>query len=189
EENGEVEEGLLEEKADRAVVHDLDTLRPPLEHVGLGTPVILIAEFDILRSDGLAVLELDTLPQGERGALRICGNREVLRQSGMVVELGALSLEEGVVDRGKEIVRSRRAVVLLGVQPAGCEAGMPREDDLALGRGPGRRGEGDGCRHRCSQNQGESQDIEATTSWYRTGVIRGHFALLPRRSRRKGPWR
>jgi hypothetical protein len=56
----------------------------------------------------------------------------------MVVELGALILDEGVVDRGEEVVWSSRAVVLLGVQPARGEAGVPREDDLALGRGPGR---------------------------------------------------
>ena len=64
--------------------------------------------------------------------------REVLGQSGMVVELGALILDERVVHRGEEVVWSGGAVVLLGIQPAGCDAGMPREDDLAPDRGAGR---------------------------------------------------
>ena len=138
EEDGEVEEGLFEEEADRAIVHDLHALRLPFEDVGLGAPVVLIAELDILRSDRLAVVEPDPLPQRERGALRIRGDREVLGQSGMVVERGALILDEGVVDRGEEVVWRGGAVVLLGVQPAGCEPGVPGEDDLALGRRPGR---------------------------------------------------
>jgi len=83
-------------------------------------------------------MEFDPLPQRERGALRIRGDREMLGQSRMVVELSALILDEGIVDRGEEVVWSGGAVVLLGVQPAGCDAGMPGEDDLALGRGPGR---------------------------------------------------
>src|SRR5262249_30074962 len=62
EENCEVEKRLFEEEADRSVVHDLDTLRLLLENVGLGSPVVLVAELDVLRSDRLAVLELDPLP-------------------------------------------------------------------------------------------------------------------------------
>src|SRR5262249_1020573 len=69
EEDGEVEERLFEEETDRAIVHDLDALRLLFEDVGLGTAIVLIAELDVLRSDGVAVLELDSLPQGERGAL------------------------------------------------------------------------------------------------------------------------
>jgi hypothetical protein len=138
EEDREVEEGLFEDEADRSVVDDLDALRLLLENVGFGSPVVLITELDVLRGDRLAVLKLDPLPQRERRALRVRGYREVLGQRGMVVELGALILDEGVVDRGEEVVWSSRAVVLLGVQPARGEAGVPREDDLALGRGPGR---------------------------------------------------
>src|SRR5262249_14493804 len=81
----------------------------------------------------------------------------------MVVELGALILDEGVVDRGEEVVRSGGAVVLLGVQPAGCEAGMPREDDLALGRGPGWRREGYGRRQGGGQNQNDDQKVDQAT--------------------------
>src|SRR5207245_1717174 len=76
EENREVEEGFFEEEADCAVVDDLDALRLLLEDVGLGTPVVLVAELDILRSDRFAVVEPDPPSQRERGAPRICGDRE-----------------------------------------------------------------------------------------------------------------
>ena len=87
EEDGEVEEGLLEDEADRAVVHDLDALGLLLEDVGLGAAVVLVAELDVLRGDRVAVVELDPLAQRERGALRVRGDRELLGQGEMVVEL------------------------------------------------------------------------------------------------------
>jgi len=68
EQDGEVEERLLEDEPDRAVVHDLDALGFLLEDVGLGAPVILVAELDVLRGDRLAVVELDPFPQREGGA-------------------------------------------------------------------------------------------------------------------------
>src|SRR5439155_9499014 len=74
EQDGEVEERLLELEADRAIVDDLDALRLLLEDVGLGAAVALVAELDVLRRDGLAVVEPDPLAERERGAPRIGGD-------------------------------------------------------------------------------------------------------------------
>ena len=164
EEGGEVEEGLLEDEADRPIVDDLDALGLLLEDVGLGAPVVLVAEFDVLRSDWLTVVELDPLPQRERGALRIRGDRVAFGQAGMVVELRPLVLHEGVVQSRQEVVRRGGAVMLLGVQPAGRKAGVPGENDLALGGGPGRRRELRGRRSDGEQHQGDGQEPERTTS-------------------------
>src|SRR5205814_6648760 len=112
---------------------DLDALRLLLEDVGLGAAVVLVAELDVLRGDRVAVVELDPLAQRERGALGIRRDRELLGEREMIVELRALVLDEGVVQRREEVVRRRGTVVLLGIQPAGRETGVPREDDLALG--------------------------------------------------------
>ena len=138
EEDGEVEERLLEDEANRAVVHDLDALGFLLEDVGLGAAVVLVAELHVLRSDWVAVVELDALAQGERGALGVGGDRGVLGQRRVVVERRALILDERVVDRGEEVVRGGGSVVLLRIEPARRESGVPREDQLALGRGAGR---------------------------------------------------
>src|SRR6266850_8092562 len=82
----------------------------------------------------------------------------------MVVELRALILDEGVVDRGEEVVGRRGAVVLLRVEPARGESSVPREDQLPLGRGAdarreryGRRGDGD-------RYQGKGQHPEHVAS-------------------------
>ena len=135
EEDGEVEEGLLEDEADRTVVDDLDALGLLLEDVGLGAAVVLVTELDVLRGDRIAVMELGPLAQCERGALRVRGDREPLGQGGMIEELSALILDERVVDGREEVVGCGGAVVLLGVEPARGEAGVPREGQLALRRG------------------------------------------------------
>ena len=138
EQDGEVEEGLLEDELDGPVVGDLDALGLLLEDVGLGAPVVLVAELDVLRGDGVAVVELHPLAEGEGRALRVRGHREALGQGQMVVQHGALVLDEGIVQGGEEVVRGGGAVVLLGIEPAGGQAGVPGQDDLALGRAGGR---------------------------------------------------
>src|SRR5207249_11221449 len=86
------------------------------------------------------------------------------RSSDLVVELRPLVLHEGVVQSRQEVVRRGGAVMLLGVQPAGRKAGVPGENDLALGGGPGRRRELRGRRSDGEQNQGDGQEPERTTS-------------------------
>src|SRR6059036_755964 len=71
EQDREVEEWLLEDEADRAVVDDLNPIGLLLEHVGLRAPVVLVAELHVLRRDRLTVVELEPLAQRERRALRV----------------------------------------------------------------------------------------------------------------------
>ena len=56
----------------------------------------------------------------------------------MIEQRGALVLDEAIVNGREEVVRCRGAVVLLGIQPTGREAGMPGQNELSPGRGPGR---------------------------------------------------
>ena len=127
----------------------------------LAPAVVLVAELDVLRGDRVAVVELDPLAQGEGGALGVRGHREVLGQGQMVVELGALVLDEGVVEGREEVVGRGGAVVLLGIQPARREAGVPRQDELALGRGPGRGRERDDRRRRWRSGARDGEQREA----------------------------
>jgi hypothetical protein len=75
----------------------------------------------------------------------------------MIVELRALILDEGVVDGREEVVRRGGAVVLLRVQPARGEAGVPRENQLALGRRSRRGRERDDRRRGGDQDQRDGQ--------------------------------
>jgi hypothetical protein len=76
-------------------------------------------------------MELGSRPQPERGALGILGKLEMLGECGMFVALVAEILDQAVMQRHQEIVRARSAVVLLGIQPARRDVGVPGKDYFA----------------------------------------------------------
>jgi hypothetical protein len=132
-ENQEVEERLVEVKAYGAVVDELDAVGFVLEHIGLGPTVVLVAEFHVRRRHRFAVVELASRAQPESDALGVLGELETLRQARMVVEGVTVILDQRIVQGGKKVVRRRRAVVFLRVEPARSDAGVPGQDELAFG--------------------------------------------------------
>ncbi len=134
----EVQERLLELEADGSAVDDLDRFGLALEGGGQGAAVILVAELHVFGRDRLAVVELGALAQPEGRAHGILGELVALRQRRMVVELRAGIFDQGVVQGMEEVVRRRRAVMLLRVEPTRRHGGVPGHDHLALRCGFGR---------------------------------------------------
>src|SRR5262245_59556928 len=82
----------------------------------------------------------------------------------MVIELGTLVLDERIVERGEEVVGRRGAVVLLRVEPARGESGVPRERQLAFGRGAGRHRERDRRRRDRDEDECGRDQVKNTIS-------------------------
>ena len=66
----EVEERLLEEELDGAIVRQVDLVELGLEHTRAGAAVVLVGELDILRGDLGTVVKLETRAQLEDGRLQ-----------------------------------------------------------------------------------------------------------------------
>ena len=115
-----------------SVVDDLDAFGLLVQHLAPGAAVVLVAPFDVGRRDRRAVVELGARPQPEGRALGVLGKLEVFGQRRMVVARLAEVLDQRVVQRHEEIVRARRAVMLLRVEPARGDVGVPGQRHLAL---------------------------------------------------------
>ena len=121
-------------ESDGAVVHQLDTLRPLTQHLAPGTAIVLVAPFHIGRRDRCAVVEFGARAQPERRALRVLGEVETFGERRMIVQLVAEVLDQPVMQRHQEIVGRRRAVVMLRIEPARCDVGVPGQRQPALRR-------------------------------------------------------
>ncbi len=134
EQDREVEERFLEMELDGAVVDEIDTVQPFFAHRRPRAVVILEAPFHVLRRDRCAVMELDARPQPESGALGVLGELVFVGEREVVVSHLAEIFDQCIVQREGEIVRTRRAVVLLRVDPASGDVGVPGQGHLSPGR-------------------------------------------------------
>ena len=93
---------------------------------------MLVAPLDVRRRDRRPVMELRARAQPERGALRVLGELEAFGERRMIVELVAEILDQAVVHRHQEVVGAGGAVVLLRIEPARRDVGVPGQRQLAL---------------------------------------------------------
>jgi hypothetical protein len=77
-------------------------------------------------------MELGARTQPERGTLGVLGELEPFGESRMVVERVAVVLDQAIVQRHQEVVGGGGAVVLLRIEPARRDVGVPGERQLAL---------------------------------------------------------
>ena len=118
---------------DGVVADDLDSLRPLLQHLLPGAAVMLVAPFHVLRRDGRAVVEFEAGAQLEGRALGILGKFDTCRRApDDPTSVARKFLISAVVQGVDEIVGRRRAVMLLRVEPARGDVGVPRQRHLAL---------------------------------------------------------
>jgi hypothetical protein len=139
-------------------------------------------------------MELDPGAESEDRTLGVFGKLVALGERRVLVEFLAKVLDQGVVQHVEEIVRRGPAVVLLRVEPAGRDIGVPRQHHAAA-RDPLRggvsaaqeRGRKRGCRyrrpqqgspaqcrllHRCLHYAAEERDSGASTLTYCRGMAR-----------------
>src|SRR6516165_7435542 len=120
-------------KADRMVVDDFEILGLIMEHRGPGPAVMLETPLDVVRGYGSSVVKFGASAKLEGTALGVLGKIETLGQCRMVVSLLAKVFDQAVVQCHQEIVRGRRAVVLLRIEPAGGDIGVPSQHYLPFG--------------------------------------------------------
>ena len=132
---------------------------------------MLVAPFDVRRRDRRAVMELDARPQPERRALGVLGELEAFGERRMVVELVAEVLDQAVVQRHQEIVGTGGAVVLLRIEPARRDVGVPGQHQLALWDDCRRRG-------RCARNGTASAVVANAPSSARVRRVSIAFFIL-----------
>jgi hypothetical protein len=77
-------------------------------------------------------VELDALAQVEGRALGVLGELVTLGQRQMIVFLLTGIFDQGIVQSIEEVVGRRRAVVLLRVEPARSDVGVPGEHHFTL---------------------------------------------------------
>src|ERR1700757_909150 len=121
-------------ESDRAVIHELDALRLIAKFLAPGTAIMLVAPLNIGRRDRRSVMKFCASAQPACRALRVLGELEAFCERRMIVELFAGVLDEAVVQRHEEIVGSRCAIVMLRIEPAGCDIGVPSQHQLTLWR-------------------------------------------------------
>ena len=135
-----IEKRHVEHKADRAVVDYLDARGFLMHHLGPRTLVMLVAPGDIGRSDRGAVMKLEPRAEPEYGALRVFGELEMLGER-QVIELFVIKvLDQRVLHDVEEIVGRGAADMLLRVEPARRDVGVPGEGHAAGSGRPRRRG-------------------------------------------------
>jgi hypothetical protein len=113
-------------KANRAVVDDLHRLRILVQQIAPGAAIVLVAPFDVIRRYRVAIVKFDPAAQPKGGAFCVFSEFEALRQRRMVVVSFTKVLDQRVLQRHQEIVRAGRAVMLLRVEPARRDVGVPR---------------------------------------------------------------
>ena len=129
--DGEVEERLLEVEPDGVVVDDLHAIGICFQNLTPGATVVLIAPFDVRRRDRRTVVELCAWPQRKGRALGVLGELVAIGECRMVVEFVTEVLDQAVVQCHQEIVRAGSAVVLLWIQPACRYISVPGENHLS----------------------------------------------------------
>ena len=137
--DGEIEERRLEIEFYHIGADDLHAVGLILDNLAPRPAIVLIAPFDILRRHRGAVVKFDTWPQVKRRALRVLGEIEFVGERQMIPFLLAEVLDQPVMQGIEEVVGGRGAVVLLRVEPARRDVGVPGEHHLARGRGVHRR--------------------------------------------------
>ena len=113
------------------VVDDFHTIGICFQNLPPGATVVLIAPFDIRGRDGRTVVELRTRAQKECRALGVLGELVAIGECWVVVEVVAEILDQAVMQRHQEIVRAGSAVVLLRIQPACRNIGVPGQNHLS----------------------------------------------------------
>ena len=120
-------------------------------------------------------MELEPGPQPKGGAFGVLGHRKALGQRRMVVTHLAEVFDQRVVQRHDEIVRTGGTVVLLRVEPARGNIGVPRQYHLAFGNDCRGRG-------RCAQTASRARSSPAPPSSARCAVSgSSHSSSSPRR--------
>ena len=114
---------------------------------------MLVAPFDIGGRDRRAIVKLEAGAEPEQSALGVLGELEMLGERRMIEFPIVEILYQRVMQRIEEIVRGRGPVMLLRVEPAWRDVGVPAEHHLAirndrLGRRAGFAQQGD-CQPAC----------------------------------------
>ena len=112
-----------------------------MQDLGPAAVIVLITPFDVLRSDRRAVVKLDPPTQLEGGALGVFGKLKMLSKRQVIVQLLAKVLDQRILQHVEEIVSRGTAIVLLRVEPARRNVGVPGQHHFAAcGPVPGRPG-------------------------------------------------
>src|SRR5439155_14183982 len=119
--------GVAEGELDRPVIEDVDGMGPLVEHRGRGAAIVLVAPSDVLGGNRRAVVKLETGAELKGRALAVFGEVERLGKREMFVFLVAEILDQRILVREQEIVRGRRPVMLLRVEPARGDVAVPGE--------------------------------------------------------------
>ena len=155
----EIEKRPVEGKTQRVVVNDLDTVGLVVQHLGPSAAVVLVAPFDVFRRDRSAIVEFEARAQPESRAPSVFGKLIALGECRVVVEFLTKVLDQGVVHGIEKIIRRGPAVVLLRVEPAGRDIGMPRQHHAAAssrfrgGLGNPYKGRSERCRRQRRRSQ------------------------------------
>src|SRR6516164_5369896 len=120
-------------KADRMVIDDFEFLGFLVEHCGPGAAIMLETPLDVLHRYGRNGVEFGALAKLEGAALGVLGEIETLGECRMVVFLLAKFFYQAVMQCHQEIVRGRGAVMLLRLEPAGGDIGVPSQHYLPFG--------------------------------------------------------
>ena len=148
EQDRKIEERLLEVKPHGVAVDDLDRLGALVEDFAPSATIVFETPFHVIGCNRRAIMKLDSGPQLESGALGVLGKIKALGQGRVVVPHLTEVFDQRVLQGENEIIGAGGAVMLLRVEPARGDVGVPGEHHLAArGHTAGRAGAADE-RHR-----------------------------------------
>src|SRR5262249_45637171 len=129
--NWEIQKWILEVEPDRLIVH-LHSLCLLAQNLTPGAAIVFVAPFHIGGRGGGPLMGFCTLTQPQCRTPGVLGKLEALGQCSMIIKLIPEVLDQTIVQRHQEIVGAGCTVVLLRIEPARRDVGMPSKRELSF---------------------------------------------------------